>query len=272
MNTSRPATTNAATTNAAPTNAAPTKGGRGTSEPPADIPAAIARTKAQLRQRIGDLSRVFGEVEEAMRAEVAAVVAAREEGEQVWPVVEYADIAAGRVPDELRAAVRKRGCAVVRGTFDRRRAEEWDRQLVAYVEANDFAGTYRRIDDGVFGNLDAGVPPIFPIYWSRPQLEAREDPHMVAVRQFLNGFWRHESQGRVWFDPSRDTAYPDRVRRRPPGTTSGGLSAHTDSGSVERWLLPAYQTSSGTSSTATGGRTTRGTAPTAPTSTSSRRR
>lgn len=72
-------------------------------------------------------------------------------------------------------------------------------------------------------------------------MQAREDPNMAAARSFLNSFWKHESQGQVWFDPTADTAYPDRVRRREPGTTSGGLSAHTDSGSVERWLLPAYQ-------------------------------
>ena len=130
---------------------------------------------------------------------------------------------------------------MVRGTFDRASAEAWDRELVGYVEANNFAETYRYLDDGVFGGLAAGVPPIFPIYWSRPQMEAREHANMVAIRQFLNSFWKHESGGRVWFDPSRDTAYPDRVRRRPPGTTSDGLSPHTDSGSVERWLLPAYQ-------------------------------
>jgi hypothetical protein len=57
-----------------------------------------------------------------------------------------------------------------------------------------------------------GDPPIYPIYWSKPQIEARQDDNMAAVRRFLNGFWNHESQGRVWFDPDRDTAYPDRVR------------------------------------------------------------
>ena len=30
--------------------------------------------------------------------------------------------------------------------------------------------------------------------------------------------------------------YPDRIRRRPPMTTSKRLGAHTDSGSIERWL------------------------------------
>jgi hypothetical protein len=201
----------------------------------------IRETKAQLKARLGDVVTPFREAEEAMRAEVAEIVAQRERGAEIWPVVPFADIAAGTVAPETVAAVRRRGCAVVKGTFGRERAEGWDRELVSYLERNDFAGTYRYVDDGVFGALAASRPSIFPIYWSRPQMQAREDQNMVAVRGFLNGFWKHESQGRVWFDPTRDTAYPDRVRRREPGTSSGGLSAHTDSGSVERWLLPAYQ-------------------------------
>ena len=208
---------------------------------PDDIPAAIREAKAQLRARIGDVAGAFRQAEEAMRAEVAEVVAQRERGEQVWPVVQFADIAAGSVPAETVEAVRRRGCAVVRGTFARERAEAWDAELVSYLDRNDFAGQYKYVDDGIFGGLAAAKPSIFPIYWSRPQMEARQDENMVAVRGFLNSFWKHESEGRVWFDPSRDTAYPDRVRRREPGTNSGGLSAHTDSGSIERWLLPAYQ-------------------------------
>ena len=208
---------------------------------PADVPAAIRETKARLRARIGDVAGAFRQAEEAMRAEVAEIVAQRERGEQVWPVVRFADVAAGTVPAETVEAIRRRGCAVVKGTFPRERAEAWDAELVAYLERNDFAGKYRYVDDGIFGGLAAAKPSIFPIYWSRPQMEAREDGNMVAVRGFLNSFWKHESEGRVWFDPTRDTAYPDRVRRREPGSTSGGLSAHTDSGSIERWLLPAYQ-------------------------------
>jgi hypothetical protein len=201
----------------------------------------IRETKAQLKARLGDVVTPFREAEEAIRAEVAEIVAQRARGEEIWPVVRFADIAAATVGAETVAAVRRRGCAVVKGTFGRERAERWDRELVSYLERNDFAGTYQYVDDGVFGGLAASRPSIFPIYWSRSQMQAREDENMVAVRGFLNGFWKHESQGRVWFDPTRDTAYPDRVRRREPGTSSGGLSAHTDSGSVERWLLPAYQ-------------------------------
>jgi hypothetical protein len=210
-------------------------------EAPADVSAAIRAVKPGLRARIGDYAGVFAQVEEAMKREVAEIVALRERGEEVWPVVAFADVAAGTVPAGTVEAIRRRGCAVVRDTFPRERAEAWDAELVSYLDDNDFMGRYSYFDDGVFRGLAAGRPSIFPIYWSHPQMQAREDANMVAVRGFLNSFWKHESQGRVWFDPTRDTAYPDRVRRREPGVSSGGLSPHTDSGSVERWLLPAYQ-------------------------------
>ncbi len=212
-----------------------------TSQLPPDVGAAIRAAKARLRGQIGDVAAVFAEAEAAVRAEAAAVAADRAAGRPVWPVVRFGDIAAGTVPAATAEAIRRRGCVVVRGTFPRERAEGWDAALASYADQNRFAETYRAIDDGVFGGLAAGKPSIYPIYWSRPQIEARQDDGMVTVRRFLNGFWKHESEGRVWFDPDRDTAYPDRVRRRPPGANSAGLSPHTDSGSVERWLLPAYQ-------------------------------
>lgn len=208
-----------------------------TTELPANMSAAITQVKRELRGRIGDVATVFREVETAMRAEVDRVAVDSE----AFPVVEFSDIAAGTVPPRTIEAIRRRGCAVVKQTFARETAEAWDAELAAYLDDNDFAATYQGPADDVFAGLASSQPQIYPVYWSKPQIRARQHKHMVAVRQFLNSFWRHESEGRIWFDPSRDTAYPDRIRRRPPGSASLGLSAHTDSGSVERWLLPAYQ-------------------------------
>jgi len=211
---------------------------------PADVSAAISTTKNALRAQLGspgDLAEVFAEVEDAMRTEVASVVAERDAGRAVIPVVRFADIAAGTVPGGTREAISRRGCAVVRGTFPRARAEAWDAELAEYLAENRFAETYRGPADDAFAGLASSQPQIYPVYWSGPQMQARQDDNMVLVRSFLNSFWRHESEGRSWFDPNRDTAYPDRIRRRQPGSGSLGLSAHTDSGSVERWLLPAYQ-------------------------------
>jgi hypothetical protein len=212
-----------------------------TTELPADVPAAIRQVKARLREQIGDVACVLAEAEAALRAEVAAVVAERKAGHGLVPVVTFADLVAGAVPEEKRSAIRRRGCAVVKGTFPRARAEEWDRALVAYLERNRFAERHRGPADDVFDGLASNRPQIYGVYWSKPQIEARQDERMVAVQSFLNSFWRHESEGRTWFDPARGTAYPDRIRRREPGSAAHGLSPHTDNGSIERWLLPAYQ-------------------------------
>jgi type II secretory pathway pseudopilin PulG len=72
-------------------------------------------------------------------------------------------------------------------------------------------------------------------------MQARQSEEMAQVQSFLNRLWTFESNGKQWFNPDVSVIYPDRIRRRPPGTTSKGLGAHTDSGALERWLLPAYQ-------------------------------
>ena len=94
-----------------------------TSPLPADVGEAIRTVKMQLRGQIGDVAEVFAEVEGAMRSEAAAVSADRAAGRPVWPVVRFADIAAGTVPAAAVEAIRRRGCAVVAGTFPRQRAE-----------------------------------------------------------------------------------------------------------------------------------------------------
>ena len=44
-----------------------------------------------------------------------------------------------------------------------------------------------------------------------------------------------------WFDPDRDSLYPDRIRRRPPGADSAGLGTHLDPGTLDLWMTEAYQ-------------------------------
>jgi hypothetical protein len=79
-------------------------------------------------------------------------------------------------------------------------------------------------------------PQIYGIYWSRPQVQARQAESLTRARVFMNRLWLAESEGRRHFDPEQTPAYADRIRRRPPGSSSLGLSPHCDGGSVERWL------------------------------------
>src|SRR5437870_8856563 len=71
-----------------------------TTQLPSDMPAAIRQAKAHLREQIGDVAGTLAEVEEAMRTEVGAVVAEREAGHELFPIVPFADIAAGTVPED----------------------------------------------------------------------------------------------------------------------------------------------------------------------------
>lgn len=211
---------------------------------PADLPTAIRETKEKLRAQLGGpegVQAAFREVESFIKERVAEIEEYNARGESIWPEIAYDDIAEGNVSDEFKEQVRRYGVLVVRGHFPREKALDFDRELVDYVDKNDFDAQYRGPGDDFFGTLAASRPEIFPIYWSKPQMQARQSERTANVQAFLNHRWKFESDGVQWFDPNQDSMYPDRIRRRPPGTNSSGLGAHTDSGAVERWLLPAYQ-------------------------------
>jgi hypothetical protein len=213
-------------------------------ETPADLPAAIRAIKAALRARIAASGRtveeVFAVVEQKIKAEVDEINTDRERGETIWPVIDYADIAAGTVSAEDLATLRRRGCLVVRGHFDRDQAFAWDRDIVDYVERNRFFENYRGPGDDFFGSVGS-KPEIYPIYWSPAQMQARQSDRMAQVQSFLNRAWKHESDGVQWFDPNRDSLYPDRIRRRAAGADSSGLGTHLDPGNLDLWMTEAYQ-------------------------------
>lgn len=208
---------------------------------PADHKEAIRHMKQALRQQIGDVQAVFNTLHARISERVAEINALKARNEAIWPVIPFAQLKAGTISDAQRAAVKRRGCAVIKGHFPREQALGWDQDMMAYLEQNHFDDVYKGPGDSFFGTLDASRPEIYPIYWSQAQMQARQSNEMATVQSFLNRLWRFESEGTQWFNPDVSVIYPDRIRRRPPGTTSKGLGAHTDSGALERWLLPAYQ-------------------------------
>jgi uncharacterized protein DUF1479 len=136
----------------------------------------------------------------------------------------------------------RRGAVVIRQVFPRKQAEAWDQELGEYITSN---GYYEaKADptlDQYFSTLASARPQIFGIYWSRPQIMARQAKSLAATRAFLNGLWISGRDSEEYFDPQRECTYADRIRRREPGDTTLGLSPHMDAGSVERWLDPAYR-------------------------------
>jgi hypothetical protein len=202
-----------------------------------NLPEAIRSTKKALRKALPNHAEVFRQVEAEMRRRVDTIVKERESGQSVIPIVQYSDIKASTVPPELIAKIKDRGACVIRRTFARAQAEAWDNEIATYVEANGLdAKLANAAEDKYFGTLASAKPQIYGIYWSRPQVQARQSESLTRVRVFLNNLWQAESEGQRHFDPNEVPVYADRIRRRPPGSASLGLSPHVDGGSVERWL------------------------------------
>ena len=208
---------------------------------PDDFRKSIRQMKQQLRQQIGDVEALYKQVRDSVVTELAAARSEEAQSGSAWPQLSWQAIAAGEISEAEKAHIRRRGCVGVKGNFSRECALEWDASMMHYLDNNDFMTRYTGPGDDFFGNLAASRPEIYPIYWSQAQMAARQSEAMATTQRFLNHLWRFDSQGKRWFDPDVSIIYPDRIRRRLPGTTSKGLGAHTDSGALERWLLPAYQ-------------------------------
>jgi hypothetical protein len=197
----------------------------------------IRQSKKTLRKALPHHAEVFRQVEAEMRRRVNTIVKERETGQEVIPIVQYSDVEAGAVPPELITKIKDRGACVIRRTFAPAQADAWDREIATYVDGNGLdAKLANAAEDKYFGTLASAKPQIYGIYWSRPQVQARQAESLTRVRVFLNHLWLAESEGQRHFDPNQTPAYADRIRRRPPGSASLGLSPHVDGGSVERWL------------------------------------
>ena len=211
---------------------------------PDDAPGAIAHIKAAIRHRLATSGRSIDEVFRAMADRVGAqvddIAGELEQGKCAWPVIDYADIASGTVSPETVVLLKRRGCMIVRNHFERRQALDWDLGIEEYVGRNRFFENYRGAGDDFFGSVES-KPEIYPIYWSPAQIEARQSERMANVQGFLNRLWTSTADDLRWFDPDRDAMYPDRIRRRPPGTTSRGLRTHMDAGTLDLWMTRESQ-------------------------------
>ena len=177
-----------------------------------NLPEAIRTTKQQLRAALPEYKEVFREVEAEMRRRVEEIVAERGAGHDVIPIVPYQDIASKKVPAELVAKIKARGACVVRETFSKEQATGWDDDIAAYVDKNNLdAKLAHRAEDKYFGTLAAAKPQIYGIYWSRPQVEARQSESLTNVRVFLNNLWQAESDGVRHINPNEAPAYADRI-------------------------------------------------------------
>lgn len=202
-----------------------------------NIPQAIIDIKKQLRQALPNYKQVFQQVEADIHRQITVIQETLARGENPIPQLHADDIIAQRVSESDKALIQQRGACAILGVFPEEKAERWNLAIGDYLEKNNFIERLKHAaEDNYFGTLAASKPQIYGIYWSKPQIEARQDQRMRAVQCFLNQLWTSTSNGIQHFDANRIATYADRTRRRPPNSSSLGLSPHVDGGSLERWL------------------------------------
>mgnify|MGYP002526299905 FL=1 len=110
------------------------------------------------------------------------------DGKAVIPEVNYEAIKNKQVDETIVTAIKNRGCAVIRSVFPKSQVEEWNDELVEYITTN---GYYEQCQgkahlDQYFSTLQSSKPQVFGIYWSRPQVLARQDERMAKAKAWLD--------------------------------------------------------------------------------------
>ncbi|KAH8547868.1 DUF1479 domain protein [Umbelopsis sp. PMI_123] len=151
-------------------------------------------------------------------------------GSKAVPEINFEDIKGnnGCFPEKTIQEIRKSGCIVVRGVFEREEALGYKQQVRDHIAKH----------PGIDG-FPAKNPQVWELYWTKGQAQARSHPNFLAVSTALNRIWHASDDTAI--DLSTNVTYCDRLRIREPGDASFALGEHVDGGSVERWEDPEYR-------------------------------
>jgi len=201
----------------------------------------IIAAKRELRARMPDLKERFEALTRNIEAQIEAIARERARGTAPIPEVRFAELPS--LDAATVARIKQRGIVVVRGVFEKARIDKWNAELASYISDNHYLEKQaeKRGLDKYFSTLSSSRPQIYGLYWSKPQMEARQSEELAQTRRWLNRLWDINQDGKPVFNPDQECTYADRVRQREPGDASLGLSPHIDGGSIERWIDPGYR-------------------------------
>ncbi len=181
------------------------------------------------------IDEAFERLTTKLQHELDLIVDLQREGKPVIPDVDFAQIEHTGFTEELSALIRKRGCLIVRNTFERSQAEQWNEDLHEYIKTNQY---FEKRDAQLRRSEATSLkhPQILDIYWSKPQVQARQSERLASLRRYLNRLWTFTDGIEQVFNPDKDCCYVDRIRVREPRDQTLGIGMHVDGCSIERWF------------------------------------
>ena len=144
-------------------------------------PSQFAALKDRLQPDAKLLRDSWQRLDTALSKELAEL---KELGTRAIPEVAFSEIQAngGRLPADVEAQVRKRGVCIVRGVVDQEKARGWKAGVQQYAKENPSHVGFPKHD-----------PQVLELYWSKPQVEARQHENMhetmLALNQLLYPPW-----------------------------------------------------------------------------------
>ena len=154
------------------------------------IHQSIITSKELLRTHF-NVKKNFELAQSNIKKEVDNILEMQHKEIPVIPEIDYKSIVNGNVSFDEIVNIKRRGALIIRNVFDDQQANEWNDEVGEYILSNDYftKSVKREGMDQYFSQLKSGAPQIFGIYWSRPQMLARQSQSMSTTKKFLNSMW-----------------------------------------------------------------------------------
>ncbi|KAF4613742.1 hypothetical protein D9613_008102 [Agrocybe pediades] len=191
------------------------------------LPPRFVDLKKQIAAQYPDFEqnavRSWGEVLEEMN-KVTKVV--KVEGVDYIPQVNFADLE--KLSKEEIERIKRRGTVVIRDVVPDEQAVKWKEELKEFVKANP-----------TVEGLPEDDKQFFQLYWTKPQVQARSHPNLLAATVWLNKLYSARDSSKAatleGVDLNVPLTYADRFRIRKPGLGWNFHPPHIDGGTIERW-------------------------------------
>lgn len=238
-----------------------------------ELKARIALTKQEFAQGGIQANKAFGVIRSELMHDIERIQNRNIARRATIPDIKFQDIVDNNVSDVMRVSLRRFGVIVIRGVFEHDNIRNWEEQLDAYLKDNKYREKLRDVQnpagkpaemqdktglvDGDGENQaeaqDASEAkyqtPLFqtpdeaiaPIFWSKPQMEMRQHPNLIATKSFLNQIWRSDPNAAKTVNLADQAIYIDRFMARNPQEYDGAMRLHIPDGGIERWMDPAFR-------------------------------
>ncbi|KAF9478840.1 DUF1479-domain-containing protein [Pholiota conissans] len=156
----------------------------------------------------------------------------KEQGVDYIPQVNFADLQT--LNHEQVDKIKRRGSVVIKDIVPDEQAAKWKEELKEFVKVNPTVDGLP-VDDKQF----------FQLYWTKPQVQARSHPNLLAASTWLNKLYHTKSNPDSpkfeGVDLNIPLTYADRFRIRKPGVGWNFHPPHIDGGTIERWEDPYFR-------------------------------